>query len=76
MGQDVAQERNVGGNPLQPELGERSGQPRHRGSEIGLRRMRDHLGQQRIERARGAIPGIAEPVGAHTRTVRRLIDAQ
>ena len=46
-----------------------------RDGEIRRRRMRDHLGEQRIERAARCVAGVAEAVGAHARSVRRLIDA-
>ena len=49
---------------------------RHGVGEIRRRRMDDHLGQQGIERARGAVAGIAEPVGAHAGAVRRLVDGE
>ena len=38
--------------------------------------MHDHLGKQRIESGAGAVSGVAEAVGAHSRPVRRLVDAQ
>ena len=71
----ACRKRNVGADTLQPELARARATARHRGGEVRRRRVRDHLGEQRVERAAGAIPGIAEAIGPHARTARRLIDA-
>jgi hypothetical protein len=45
-------------------------------AKIGIGRVCDHFGQQRIECARCPIPGVAKSVGTHARPTRRLIDRQ
>ena len=48
--------------------------PRHGPREV--RRLDDDLGEQRVERAAGAVARIAEPIGPHARSARRLVDRQ
>ena len=62
--------------PSMPELAERARGASDRAGEIRRRRVGDHLGEQRVERAAGAIAGIAKAVGPHARPARRLIDGQ
>ena len=62
MGDQRLQEGQVGVDPDDAELGERARQLCRGDGEIGRRRMRDNLGDQRVERRAGAIAGIAERI--------------
>ena len=44
--------------------------------EIRRGRVGDHLREQRVERADGAVAGVAEAVGAHAGPARRLVDGE
>ena len=71
VGQDVAQERDVGGDAVDPEFAQRTSGARHRGREIRPGRMRDHLRQQRVECA----PTCGSPHSRTHRSARRVRSA-
>ncbi len=73
VGQDIVQKRDVGIDAVDPEFAQRTSGARHRGRKIRPRRMRDHLRQKRVECARRAVAHIAEPIGSHAGTARRLV---
>ena len=73
VGQHGAQEGDVGLHALDAELREGPRAARHRVREVPRRRMRDHLGQQRVEAGAGAVAAVAEAVGAHAGAGGRVV---
>ncbi len=76
MREDVAQEWNVGGDTLQPELAECPGGAAYRDGEIRSGRMHDHLGQKGVEGGARLVARVAEAVRAYAWPIRRIIDGQ
>ena len=76
MRQDVAQERDVGGDAVEPELAEGAGGASHRVGEVGDGECTITLASSEVEGAAGAVAGVAEPVGAHARPAGRLIGGE
>ena len=74
MRQDVTQERNIGADALQPEFAQGPRRSSQGGREVGC--VDDDLGQQRVERAGGAVPRVAEPIRPHPRSVWGFVDRQ
>ena len=59
MGDHAAEQREVGRRAGDLELTERSAQPASRCREVGRRRVRDDLGEQRVEARVGGVSGVA-----------------
>ena len=73
----LRRKRDVGGDALEAEFARaRARRAPRRRAKSGDGECDDHLRQQRVERARGAVAGIAEPVGAHAGAGRRLVDGE
>jgi hypothetical protein len=64
MPQQALEKSDIGCDALDPELAERAIGPRHRRGEVRRRRVRDELGQQRIEARVGGVAGIGERIHA------------
>ena len=72
MPQQVLQKSDIGRDALDPELAERAIGSRHGRGEVRRRRVRDELGQQRIEIRVGRVTGVGERVDSHAGPRRRL----
>ena len=76
VAEDVGQQADVGGDPLDPELGQGAQGPGDRRPGVGAVGAADHLGEQGIEGGAGPVAGIAEAVRAHPRPAGRLVGGQ
>ena len=72
MPQQALEKPDVGRDALDPELAERAVGPRHRRGKVRRGRVRDQLGQQRIEVRVGRVAGIGERIHAQAGPRRRF----
>ena len=72
MLQQALQKSDVGRHAFDPEFAQRAIGLRHHVGEVGRVRMRNELGEQRIEAWAGRVSGVGERIDAHARSRWRL----